>query len=51
MPTTDSRLELTGNIPNGTVTITQDGEIAFYVYNDRYCATKGYIEKNVSAIP
>ena len=48
MDTTDSRLELKGSIPTGHVWITRDGEIAFYVYNERYCVTKGYGDKDIT---
>ena len=41
MATSDSRLELKGDIPEGTVKITKDGKIELAVKNNRYCVTKG----------
>ena len=46
----DTRLELKGDIPEGSITITKDGKIAIAVQNGRYCITKGIYDKDITII-
>ena len=43
----DERLQLKGEIPEGSITITKEGKVALAVYNNRYCVTKGIEDKDV----
>ena len=44
----DSRLELNGEVPEGSVTIAKDGKISIAVHNGRYCVTKGFDDTDVT---
>jgi len=44
----DERLELKGDIPEGNIVVTQDGDIALAVHNNRYCVTKGLDDTDVT---
>jgi len=44
----DERLGLKGDIPEGSITITRDGEISLMVKNNRYCVTKSFEEDDIT---
>ena len=48
LPDTTNTLGLKGNVPEGYITITRGGDIELKVKNDRYCATKGFNDKDVT---
>jgi len=48
LPDTTKQLVLKGEVPKGTITITEEGKISIAVTNGRYCATKGLEEKDVT---
>ena len=48
LPDTTKQLVLKGEVPKGTITITEDGDISIAVTNGRYCATKGLEERDVT---
>ena len=48
LPDTTKTLELKGDIPEGSVTITKDGKVAIAVKNNRYCITKGINDTDVT---
>jgi len=48
LPDTTKQLVLKGEVPKGTITITEEGKISIAVTNGRYCATKGLEERDVT---
>ena len=44
----DERLQVKGDVPTGTMTVTKDGKISIKVQNGRYCITKGLEDKDVT---
>ena len=44
----DVRLQLKGEVPEGSVLITKEGKIAIAVHNNRYCVTKGLDDNDVT---
>ena len=48
LPDTTKTLQLKGEVPEGTITITKEGKISIAVYNNRYCVTKGIEDKDVT---
>ena len=44
----DERLQMKGEVPKGSIIITKEGDIAIAVYNNRYCITKGFSDKDVT---
>jgi len=48
LPDTTKQLVLKGEVPKGTITITEDGKISITVTNGRYCAKKGLEERDVT---
>ena len=48
LPDTTKKLELKGEIPEGTITITKEGKISLLIKNNRYCVTKGLDDNDVT---
>ena len=48
LPDTTGKLELKGEVPTGSITITKEGKISLVVKNNRYCITKGIDDKDIT---
>ena len=50
LPDTTNTLEIKGEVPEGTITITKEGDIALGLKNNRYCVTKGFDDEDITII-
>ena len=48
LPADQNTLGLKGDIPEGSITITRDGDISLMIKNSRYCVTKGLEEDDIT---
>ena len=48
LPDTTKKLQIKGEVPDGSILITTEGKVAIAVHNNRYCITKGIEDKDIT---